>query len=151
MPNWCLNRLTIKGTPEVVDKFVEDNKGEGDNALTFTAAAPMPESEKDNCLDWNREHWGTKWDACSSRLSEHGDEFGGGYSAIYDFDTAWAPPIAWFETVVENYPELDFTMEWEEGGMGFAGEIHASVGLTSKIEEWNIEWDEESESYVEMR
>lgn len=153
MPNWCMNTMVVSGDPERVAKFVEDHKSVeldhegtpvGETSLDFNKVVPMPESEEDNWYNWSCENWGTKWNACEASL----DYRNGGKDAIYNFDTAWAPPVEWFEKAVQAYPDLEFDLEWEEGGMAFAGRVGGSNGVLGGIEEWDIEWDEESESYV---
>ena len=39
--------------------------------------------------DWEIEHWGCKWGACNSQLT---DEWEG--HLTYLFDSAWSPPLA---------------------------------------------------------
>lgn len=153
MPNWCMNIMTVSGDPKRVAEFVEDHRSVeldhegtpvGETSLDFNKVVPMPESEKDNWYDWSCENWGTKWNACSGSL----DYRNGGKTVIYNFDTAWSPPVPWFESAVQAYPDLEFDLEWEEGGMAFGGRMGGSNGVAGEIEEWDLEWDEESESYV---
>jgi len=165
MPNWCINGMTVKGDPERIAEFIEEQKGldydhegtvKGETALTFETAVPMPRmlkgrkspSDDDSMTwyDWSVENWATKWDACSSAVDyKSGKDF-----AFYQFDTAWSPPVTWFEKMVQFYPWLDFEIEWEEPGMGFAGKLAATKGITGTMEEWDIVWDEEADKYVKI-
>lgn len=163
MPNWCSNTLLVSGDPERIKQFIEEQKGvdydhegtpTGETALTFENVVPMPEHLRgtkapsdDGSMtwyDWSVENWGTKWDACYSQISHNPGE----NVVEYMFDTAWSPPVDWYEKVIEAYPDLDFTLDWEEGGMGFAGTLSGEKGIVGGIREWNIVWDEDGEEYV---
>lgn len=96
----------------------------------------------DNWYDWQTNNWGTKWDA---------DAENEGYSEkelLYNFDTAWSPPTDWLEKVCEMFPKLEFTLNYEEGGMGFKGEAYAFEGnFSNNSEDWdgNSEDDDDNE------
>lgn len=150
MPNWCNNVFTVKGDPEKVAEFVEQMKADKEN-LDFNKVIPLPEVLKGRSdikdigwYEWSVVNWGTKWNVCEAQL-EYND---GDDGAVYYFDTAWSPPVGWFETVVKYYPWLDFCIEWEEGGMGFAGTYESVNGELGPMSEWDIVWDEDEEEYV---
>ena len=162
MPNWCNNTMHVSGDPDKVAKFVGDHTAVefdaegtpiGETVLDFNAVVPMPEHLKntkapsddgsENWYDWSVANWGTKWGACDA---DH-DYKKGSTNVIYHFDSAWSPPVDWYEKAIEAYPDLDFDLEWEEGGMGFAGRLAGTKGIVGGIEEWTIIWDEESGEY----
>ena len=90
---------------------------------------------------WQSDHWGTKWDVDGVLIESH-DTF-----LQYQFDSAWSPPISFFEKISKDFPNLTFELEFYEGGMGFAGRA------TFDGEDWDEEelpiedfiedWDEE--------
>lgn len=47
--------------------------------------------------DWNVKNWGTKWDASSVELTQKGKLL------IFEFETAWAPPVPVFEYIAEHF------------------------------------------------
>ena len=121
MPNWCLNKLTIEHDDiETVNEFVEAYK----SGSTIEHYLPTPKNEDgsldDDWWDYRVNNWGTKWDIGSGK-----DESNGlhptvvGNQATMSFDSAWAPPIGFYERLVE----LGFKVEasYFEPGMGFAG------------------------------
>ncbi|CAB4172046.1 hypothetical protein UFOVP1346_55 [uncultured Caudovirales phage] len=124
MPNWCQNTMVVLGTREQIEEFEKANKGK-ETVLTFEAAVPKPESEKDNWYNWNCEHWGTKWDACDAQVDhsdlgwecEEGEE-----SLTYSFDTAWSDPASWFEVLGAKWPDLKLILNYVETGMDFSGQ-----------------------------
>lgn len=161
MPNWCHNKLSVTGEPEQINAFIEDMKfvetddsgKKKENALDFNSILPMPEHLKgtkspsddgsETWYDWQTKHWGVKWGACDSWIVEHEDNF-----VMYRFDTPWGPAIDWYETLIHRYPNLSFELEWEEGGMGFAGRMTGENGIPGNIDEWEIVWDEEEGDYI---
>jgi len=166
MPNWCNNTMTVSGDPEKVAEFVEQQKAValdpdgtpiGESLLDFDQVVPMPsvlrnrKSPSDDksitWYEWAVANWGTKWGACDVGY----DYKEGNDTVLYDFSSAWSPPVDWFEKVIEYYPWLDFQLEWEEGGMGFAGKLTGTKGIVGTIEEWTIIWDEEAGEYEVLR
>jgi hypothetical protein len=127
MPNWCQNRLIVIGQSERIAAFAANNKDEN-QPLTFAAAVPMPESEKDNWYDWNCANWGTKWDACDVKIDTDEDQ---GWvmddpehvTISYAFDSAWSPPENWFVKLAEQWPDLNLMLNYVELGMGFTGQM----------------------------
>lgn len=133
MPNWCLNCVTFKHEDKammerLVNAVKEDGKGlfmeffPTPDVLVETNAPVTGELAETNLKEfgatdwynWNVKNWGTKWDATISdfdRITE--DE------AFVSFDTAWGPPIEFFEKMAG----LGYTIDalYMESGMCFAG------------------------------
>ena len=76
--------------------------------------------EHPNCwYVWNKENWGTKWDAsdvvvgCETTILERmvtaGDEMS---TEVVRFDTAWSPPFPVFEKMVHQFPSCGFSFSW---------------------------------------
>ena len=79
--------------------------------------------------DWNVGMWGTKWNVSDSEIDE--DE----NSVSYGYNTAWSPNCAFFKNICKQYPLLDFTLEYEEEGVGFEGTLEIVAGEVVKDEE----------------
>jgi hypothetical protein len=138
MPNYCENKLTIKGDPTEVERFIAEIAGE-ERVLDFAKSVPMPphiyqgalgEEERakygeNNWYDWSVENWGTKWGAVG--VSDWAAPEGSGIAEI-TFDTAWAPPVPWLVSTSKVYPELEFNLRYEEPGIVFAGDVKAKNG-----------------------
>jgi len=160
MPNWNYNRLTVSGKRKDVGEFkkkavreysrefVEGEESKTD--LSFDNFVPMPEELKsttspytpetdeekkkskelkkkfgtDNWYDWKMMNWGVKWDTEAQLIEKHSDLL------VYEFDTPWGPPDKWLQKTSLLYPDLSFTLEYEEPGMAFAGTLHAQGGDT---------------------
>jgi hypothetical protein len=112
MPNWCDNTLYLKHKDKTM---LEKARLAADNGDLFNTFLPLPEEQKDNWYDWHINNWGTKWDLnlIEANYIEPEKEL-----AIY-FYSAWSPPIAWYEHMVE----LGFEVEamYNEPGMQFCG------------------------------
>jgi hypothetical protein len=140
MPNWCSNHITVRGGNSAEIKRLADalSAGEFCNAviptpqeLTNTVSGFMGEDkraaheaqmaaniEKYGYKDWydfQVANWGTKWDVSGEAVEI--DEDGLGFSGA--FESAWSPPIAVCEALVEQGFEV--TLYYYEPGMGFVG------------------------------
>ena len=63
------------------------------------------------------------------------------YCAI-SFDTAWSPPIQYYEKLSETYPLLTIEVEYSEAGMDFAGtQTYENGELTSETEMTYGKWE----------
>jgi hypothetical protein len=82
--------------------------------------------------DWNITNWGTKWDAGDVYVQTTDD-----LTASISFQTAWSPPEPIFKAIVEQFPELDFQI-WFEEEQGWGGELAGSNGELSLTKEWDI-------------
>ncbi len=158
MPNWCLNTVEFEGSTqqiETVRKAAESGK-------LFHSLYPMPqaledtvngsESAKpdwqkktsgqlkmahgaDNWYDWNIQNWGTKWDTSQVYIDSVNTDDPDYSTITLSFDTAWSPPIRFYEELFEQMnvdcedmgdptfhiratyyePGCDFTGVWEDG------------------------------------
>jgi hypothetical protein len=146
MPNWCTNRLVVSGAdvtefvaranPELPVAALEpliagSLRGSVDRhrnaeelrtqmlgrlgvCIDFQGHRPVPDDG-----DWyeNRTKlWGTKWNAHETDVREI-------TAQRFDaqFETAWAPPLAWLSHVASDHPELRFHLAYSEPGIGFYG------------------------------
>lgn len=109
IPNWCANSLTVTHSdPAMLDRFMTASAA----GNLFAEFVPLQESG-----EWDYElavqKWGTKWEANDSDFNRDGD-------SIYGvFDTAWSPPIEFYQALVELGFEVD--ADYHEPGMTFAG------------------------------
>jgi hypothetical protein len=144
MPNWCSNHITVRGTNSAEIKRLADAFDNGEFCGTVV---PMPEElnitsgrlgdgeeqrelerktaenlEKHgfaNWYDFNVAKWGTKWEIGGNGDQAERDEDGLGFSA--PFDSAWSPPIAVCEALVEQGFEV--VLYYYEPGMGYCGKF----------------------------
>ena len=134
MPNWCNNSITITGDVETLSQLKPViAAGEG----LLQAIKPMPKELREtvkgsgdelqtevydgatNWYDWCNINWGTKWDPeVHLEFTDNGD----GTATINGwFDTAWAPPIDAFQTLVDDWDSCYIELMYEESGMCFVG------------------------------
>lgn len=140
MPNYCSNVLTLTHSdPDMIKKVVAAlntnalfqtfhpcpqelyDTISGSYADTAKQAA-LEQQEKDNVntygyanwYDWCISNWGTKWDTIGCEI--HSADTLSVHTGFY---TAWAPPIQFYEKMME----LGFEVKalYYELGIGFAG------------------------------
>ena len=119
MPNWCENKLVVRGNKIDMSKF----KKTMDVENLLNSFVPLPKEKDDNWYQWCVDNWGTKWDV-EINDSTIDDDF-----IELSFDSAWGPPIAWVEIVAKKYPKLKFALKYDEPGMCFMGCAKGSNGV----------------------
>ena len=104
---------------------------------------PMEEQlmfKGDNWYDWNVTNWGTKWDVAVSDNEQYPEtelinEEDWSDRLTYSFNTAWSPPLPAIATLSEQYPNLEFTLSYEEE-TGWGGEIEFINGQDTVLENY---------------
>jgi len=156
MPNWMYSTLVIQpvvdSTEEsknILDKFYDENnpqKPDNDkkDILDFSLGVPHPQevlaNQRDdgynteqmmnpnNPLNWQRCNWGTKWNCWNSKIKLRDDKY-----LIYEFVTAWSPPIPWLTKISKKYPQCVFQLfyinEFEED----QGKIFIKDGVSRNL------------------
>ena len=124
MPNWCQNEVTVSGDEKKVKefiKFVSSKKSKFD----FNKIYPMPkelegtvsgsedlksdeqkansrkwtvEFGADNWYRWSCDNWGTKWNACRTKIERVYDE-----EVTIVFETAWCTPSPIIKKLKETF------------------------------------------------
>jgi len=140
MPNWCYNWLTISSRDDDAEKVHEvmDFLKGGDEPLDFSRVIPEPLGlEGMDGYDWRVANWGTKWNVRDARVDRDG------VAATYSFETAWAPCVPVVERLAALFPDLEFSLAYDEPGMDFGGyvfyrdgEIEDEVTGSSKMVSW---------------
>ena len=165
MPNWCSNTLTlshkdpsmIKRVESAVERqhllaefvpvpkeLIETVAGSHSDpaeqaALEAQSKANREKYGYDNWYDFCCGEWGCKWDVDAElhMADEH--------SVDLSFDSAWAPPVAWYAKMTELGFEVD--AYYYEPGMGFCGhwwdgsDEEYQIGATSDETKANIPSD----------
>lgn len=93
--------------------------------------------------DWSINNWGTKWDCSSTIVNELTENI-----LKVNFNTAWSPPISWFEKVIPMYPQLEFTLIFDEEGDSFCGKLTGINGEIVEIEDDEPYYIDEDENEV---
>ena len=144
MPNWCSNTLTLAHEDPAMIKRVQAAVAQGEllnefvpvpEALKITAGTLTDEEVElsrqnievygyANWYDFCNGEWGTKWDVEAEVLMATDT------NVDLAFDSAWGPPVAWYEKMMD----LGFTVDayYYESGMGFCG--HWSEGFDDYYE-----------------
>jgi hypothetical protein len=164
MPNWAQNTATFrhedpKQIDRIVDGFVKERLfGEflptpeplcrtveiGDDyneRLAELAKANLVEFGYPSWYEWNIQHWGVKWDVGEetdgvTRIDEN--------TVRLSFDTAWNPPVNFYEHLAAEL-DFDITAYYLEEGMGFVGKFTSEGG----DEHFNFDGSEDLEDIPE--
>ena len=140
MPNWCNNTLELQhDNPEMIERAFKSLKDDRffkeffpcPKELTETVSGSSGEGYAKELhefqmqlnkkyfgfvdwYDWTVANWGTKWDVCEAYCDQHEPNL-----LVASYDTAWSPPIAFYEKM----KELGFTVRafYYEPGMAFCG------------------------------
>jgi len=124
MPNWCMNNMTVShDDPAKVQEFADAyNSGSTcDHYLPCPKDKDgkiiMDESSPDYWYKWCINNWGVKWDFGKEEYSDSAVVVDNEVSV--SFDTAWSPPIQFYEKLVE----LDYNVRgsYFEPGMAYCG------------------------------
>jgi hypothetical protein len=139
MPNWCNNTLNIRHEdPAMIErakaafadgKFLNEFIPIPESLHIVAGSVPVDEEEAHETQksaniaahghkDWYDfcvAEWGTKWDVGGGDASVNDIEGG----LMLGFDSAWAPPIAAYEKLMEQGFEI--LAYYYEPGMAFAG------------------------------
>jgi hypothetical protein len=101
MPNHCYNKITIKASPELIERIVH-------NKFSFHILNPVEDISNENCI----EHWGTKWDCWDFNIIKRTKD-----GIIFDCTTAWSPPTKIIDSLIQR-SDAWVKCEWyEEGGL----------------------------------
>lgn len=153
MPNWCENKLTIRGKKEDLVNFLKKhyvvaNQSYQEDWLDFNTIIPEPTTPEecepayvipageDRHLDheegrewfdwynWHCDKWGTKWNSTNAFACDPVDILTEDLNEITIwFDTAWSPCRPIIYKLIQMYPELLFEYAYFESGMWFGGRI----------------------------
>jgi hypothetical protein len=124
MPNWCSNSIKIAGDREEIDKILNKAKTEKSD-FSLSQLFPIPELNKKNWYDWCVENWGTKWDLSSVDIDDQDDV------VFVNCQTAWGSPLEAFHKISKDYPNLSFTITYDEQGINIFGVAEFQDGMNS--------------------
>lgn len=117
MPNWCHNRAKLTfPNQELRQNFEIAIKGE----CLFSTFVPLDLEEEKWDLEKAVELWGTKWEPGEIQIEEVPPSIDNNdIERIITFETAWAPPIGFYERLNKNYGIFVLAMFHEAGEQVF--------------------------------
>ena len=95
--------------------------------------------DSDHWYDWNVRNWGTKWDVAVHQDEEYPETELTSESETslgYRFNTAWSPPTEAIVALSKQYPNLEFTLSFEEE-TGWGGEVVVVNGEPMETESYD--------------
>lgn len=166
MPNWCNNSIEIVGPRDKIRALWEQaRKDEEQGGGLLRGMRPEPNYDEVEVLptfpgivgnndpvkkesawwDWRVQNWGTKWEVGCEGLEYEQDEDGnydnggkGPYARITGwFDSAWSPPVDACAFYAEQNPDVRITLDYNEPGMAFVGQVKFEDGEMSNEEHYD--------------
>lgn len=110
--------------------------------------------------DWQIANWGVKWGASETVIVVDDKD-----CASIRFDTPWSPPLNAMHRISKMFPNLDFTLTYNEGGMCFMGVFRIKDGEVIYMKEvgdddypqptpldkyGNYDWSEHMDRVIDM-
>jgi len=137
MPNYTQNTLELTGDHETVMAFV-DQMGQH---MDFEKVIAPPKNmfrenltlkDRERCdregiptwYDWQSEHWGTKWNACSNEdvvIEKLSDRL---TTATYRFLTAWDAPRPVIAAIIKQNPDIEVSGGYVHEGYETCGSFY---------------------------
>ena len=163
MPNWCYTNMLVAGNKRELRKLISamreekqghyelnklvplDPRGSVERSNTFTDSEGNERTttytvfatQKDDGFDGYAdalEKWGTKWGACSVEVDDED-----AYPFHVRFESAWSPATKLIQSVSEQFPNLAFSIAYDEEAHQYCGwEVIANGEV---IESGNIDTD----------
>ena len=147
MPNYCNNVVEIRGPVKVVKALVDHKldfmkiypyppeldivagrSGADDSpeqkALVAAEESNLKKYGYKNWYDWCVSEWGTKWNAGGDNdamMVDYDEDVDNQGTALFQFDTAWAPALGVLQKLRDDHPELSIECRYYEPGVGFMG------------------------------
>ena len=118
MPNWCSCRATVSGPAPVIQEITHILNEENTPLLAWMVPQPQFQGDQD-WYQWNVNNWGTKWDLADVYFEHQAEED----QIEFSFSTAWGPPVEAFAHWAQLDGRVQFTLEYWEPGMAFAGRV----------------------------
>jgi hypothetical protein len=92
-----------------------------------------------NWYNWNNDNWGCKWDC--GEVYVHSDIESDPTEFHATFQTPWSPPEEFLRNLIERFPTLSYTLDWEEeqgfGAVWDYDPTNAEAGITI-TDQWEI-------------
>ena len=113
MPNWCYNNVIFKfPTIEKYNDFIIAVN----NKILFETFVPLSNNSSENKNEWSInnavEKWGTKWEPSEVDIELYPLEQ---LKLELSFDTAWAPPVGFYESINKNHNIFSKSYFYESG------------------------------------
>lgn len=106
-----------KKQDKIANKVINDWKKLTNEQQKNTPYPDIKDGYNSGGHEWCQKNWGTKWNFAEPKIIDETICT----KLIYDFQTAWSPPIPIINAMSKKFPNLQFTLQYWEGGAGFKG------------------------------
>lgn len=130
----------LEGTTSPLRKLDEETEEEYDQRIADNKRLYGAE----DWYHWRLDNWGTKWDASDTNV-----EILDSKCLQVKFNTAWSPPMEWYQKIFEMYQDLRFEVIVGEESQAFCGKIIIEGGRTLFDESGEYIYEDEDNRPVE--
>lgn len=147
MPNHVTNEIIFRGVDAAMQAKICEKILDAEGLVDFSILVPQPanmwignegsnhkEKFKRMGMDWNRENWGTKWNAYNMMPVVKTED-----SITFVFDTAWNPPYPWLAAIFNTLP-LSFEHNHFDEGCDWS--VHGVFRFDQKEKLVGNPWEE---------
>ena len=145
MPNWVSTTLSVKGSKEEVQRFIDGVT----HSKILQSYVPCPEELQNTVAgylggdkeeehrkqqesniakyghkdwyDWAYDEWGSKWGDCDTDIQPVSEDSFGVWEVLIQYQTAWSCADTGFLKVSQMFPSLYFTFDYDEEAGFFSG------------------------------
>jgi hypothetical protein len=143
-------RMGLDGAEKEPDPFSPAKQYQGFSFHSFITPSPEkydvyysdmnvaidPDTQEDNWYTWNNRNWGTQSDSSVNDIEFYSDRTGCLTSIHIRFETKWNPPEHLWQALTDQFPDLVFSVWWEEEQI-YGQELTLLKGTVTVDKEWD--------------
>ena len=154
MPNWNDNIVKIEGNDYEISRLLEtaigNERTDNGDGMPFCMNNFFPTPLKDNgeiidgWYNWRLQNWGCKWDIDRVHIDRCND------AVELEYQTPWGPNDEFWNKIAADFPKLNISLSYYEGGMMFGGRKEWENGEVVVDDAYGIDNSEDIEQFKDF-